>query len=81
MNMQESWLNGDGMTRAQEEWSEGKENKDDKGLTTEEFLWFITDTLEKVEDPKLIADLAVGAIMTLVKRLMDKEIEDDLREH
>lgn len=73
MNMQESWLNGDGMTNEQEEWLNGESVS-----PTEKTLLFITSSLEKVNDPTLVANVAIGAIMVLVKRLMcdeDKENE------
>lgn len=77
MNMQESWLNGDGMTDEQEKWLKGKENKmENKNSPTEETLMFITSSLENINDPRLIANVAIGAIMVLCKRLMYDGKED-----
>ena len=77
MNMQESWLNGDGMTDEQEKWLNGDEmtdeqEKDDFSFT-EQFLSFATSTLERIDDPTIVANVAIGAIMVLCKRLMCEE--------
>lgn len=79
MNMQESWLNGDGMTNEQEKWRNGEDKSSESSINrTEENLLAITAMLEGVNDPRLVANMAIGAIMVLVKRLMcdeDKENE------
>lgn len=45
---------------------------------TETFLSFVTSTLERIDDPKIIGDVAIGAIMVLCKKLMDKEVENEV---
>ena len=45
---------------------------------TETFLQFVTSTLERIDDPKIVADVAIGAIMVLCKKLMYKEVEDEM---
>lgn len=40
---------------------------------TEEFLSFVTSTLERIDDPTIVANVAIGAIMVLCKRLMCEE--------
>lgn len=44
---------------------------------TEKMLLAISSMLEEVDDPTLVANVAIGAIMVLVKRLMCGDKEDE----
>ena len=46
--------------------------------TTEETLSYVTSNLEGISDPRIIANVAIGAIMVLCKRLMYKEVENEV---
>lgn len=46
--------------------------------TTQETLSYVTSNLEGISDPRIIANVAIGAIMVLCKRLMYKEVENEV---